>query len=129
MRPIGGPHLNQPRSALAHDVGNTKATADFHQLAARDHRVASVTYGVEGEYECGGAVVHHHRVVGAGQLTEKIGAVPMPGAALAGVDVVLEIREAARDVAHGVECRAREGSAPEIRVEHHARRIDHGAQR
>ena len=46
-------------------------------------------------------------------------------AALAGVEVVLEVRVTGGDKLHRLDCAARERRAPKVRVEDDARRVDH----
>ena len=55
----------------AEDVGNAKGAADLDQLAARDDHVAS--RGMRGEHENqrGGGVVHHQRVLRAGECRSR----------------------------------------------------------
>src|SRR5206468_10317250 len=96
VRAIGGADLDQPRAALSHYLGDPEAPADLDELAARDDGVAAVGERVERENECRGAIVDHDRVAGAGELAQQRRTVHIPRAAAAAVDVVLDLREAAR---------------------------------
>ena len=73
-------------------------------------------------------VVDDERGLGAGQPAQDRGDVVLARAARAGVEVVLEVRVAAADLAHALERRLGERRPAEVRVHDHAGRVEDAPQ-
>ena len=65
--PVRGSHLDQPRSALSHDLWDPETPADFHQLTPGDHDLPSPSQGRQDEEQGGGVVVHDQGILGTGK--------------------------------------------------------------
>ena len=124
-RAVGRSDFDESGTALRHDVRNTEAAADLHQLAARNDRLAAVSECVQRKHEGGRAVVDDDRILGTRELAEERGAVHVPRAALAGFDIEFEIAEARRDARERIDRNIGERRTAEVRMEHHARGVDH----
>ncbi len=129
VRAIRRANLDQARAAPLHDLGNTEASADLDQFAARHDRRAAVGQCVERQHQSRRAVVHDQRVLGAGELAQQRRAVRVARPALAARYVVFEIRESARHTVDRVQRHGGERRSAEVRVQHDARRVDHAPQR
>jgi hypothetical protein len=126
VRAVGSADLYELRARAAHDLGHPERAADLYELAARDDRAAALRERVEHEQHGGGVVVHHRRVLGAGQLAKQIANVVVALAAAAGRKIELE-----RDgFAHRDGCRRDrflgETRAAEIGVQDDAGQIENG---
>ena len=95
-RPVRRADLDEPRAGAREHVGDAEAVADLDQLAARDDDLAPLRERGEREQDGGGVVVDDERGLGAGQPAEEPGEVILARAALASLEVVLEVRVAAR---------------------------------
>ena len=122
------PDLDEPAPRLRHDLGDPEPAADLDQLAARHDDVAAAGQRGQREEHRGRVVVHDEPGLGAARLGEQRAGVVMARAPPAGVEVVLEVGGGAAD---GVDLRPGLGAercAPEVGVQQHARRVEHGAQ-
>ena len=128
-RAVRRPDLDEPRARAGEDVGDAEAVADLDQLAARDDDLAALRERGEREQHGGGVVVDDERGLGAGQPPEELREVILARAALAALEVVLEVRVARADLDDARERGVRERRAPEIRVHENAGRVEHAAQR
>ena len=88
--------LDEPRARAGEHVGDPEAVADLDQLAARDEHLAALGERGEREQHRGGVVVDDERRLRAGEPAQERGDVVLPRAARARVEVVLEVRVAAR---------------------------------
>ena len=127
-RAVRRPHLAQPRARSLEHVRNAEAVADLDQLAARHQHVPALGERGEREQDRGRVVVHDERGLRARQAAQDAGDVILPRAAAAGGHVVLQVRVAARDLAHAVERSLGERRAPEVRVHDHAGGVDDPSQ-
>lgn len=59
MGAIRRPHFHKSCAASSHDIGNTKRTANLHQLATRNNHFFSGPKRFQGEKNCSGIVIHH----------------------------------------------------------------------
>ena len=128
VRAVGGANLDQGDARLAHDVRNAEPAADLDQLATRDDGLASLGQGRQNQQHGRGVVVGDDRVFGAGQTPQQIGDQVVARAALAPVQVVLEIRVALGCVAGRVQGRLTERRAAQIGVDDYTRRVQDGPQ-
>jgi hypothetical protein len=126
VRAIRGADLAEPRAALRHHVGHAKRAADLDQLAPRQDHLAVRGQRVEREQHRGRVVVDDERVLGAGRLAQQLAHHLHPRATPAARHVELEVGVPGRRHGHRRGGLCGEGSAPQVRVEHHARRIEHG---
>ncbi len=116
-------------AALQHDVGDAKAVADLHELAAADEHLAAAGGGGDGEQHRGGVVVDDERVLGAGDGAERVVDVVLARGALPAHQAVLEVRVAGGgrdDRVHGL---LRQHGAAEVGVHDDPGRVDDAAQR
>ena len=121
--------LAQPRAGSLEHVGDAEAVADLDQLAARDEHVASFGERGEREQHRGRVVVDDERRPrrrSAGRRMSATWSCREPR--VAGGQVVLEVRVAARDLTDPLERRLGERRAAEVRVHDHAGRVDDAAQ-
>ena len=88
-------------------LGDAEAVADLDQLAARDDNVAPFRERGNGEQDGGGVVVDDQRGLGAGECARQRRDVVLARAARALLEVVLEVRVAARDLLNALECAGR----------------------
>ena len=95
-RAVRRPDLDEPRARAREHVGNAEAVADLDQLAARDDDLATFRERGEREQHRGRVVVDDERGLGARQAPEERREVVLARAALAALEVVLEVRVAAR---------------------------------
>ena len=129
MRAVGGADLDQPGSAGSQDVRNAEAAADLDKLAARDDHLAVARQGHQAEQDGRGVVVDHQRVLGAGQAAQQIHRVDVARAALAGIQVVLQVAVAAAGHLHGRLRGVAERRPAQVGVDQHPGGVDNGAQR
>ena len=120
--------LDEPRAGAGEHVGDAEAVADLDQLAAGDDHLASLRERREREQHGRGVVVDDERRLGAGQPPQDRRAVILPRAALAGVEVVLEVRVAAPHLDDALERLLGERRPAEVRVDDDAGRVEHAAQ-
>ena len=119
---VGGSDFANGGAGAGHDLGDAEAVADFDQLAARDDRFSAGGQLVEGQKD-GGRVVVDGDPRRAEQPLQKLRAVDVALSAPAGGEVVLQVGITG-ERRHGAERRA-----PQVGVQHHARGVDHAAQR
>ena len=124
---VRGPDLDELGPRPHQHVGDPEAAADLHQLATRDDHLASSGDRREREQHRRRAVVHDDRILGAGDLGEQARGVPVPLPAGPTLEVVLDAHRAAR-LADRRDRDRGERSPAEIRVEDHARRVEHRPQ-
>ena len=96
-RPVGRPHLDQPRTRLGQDVGDAEGVADLDQLSAADDHLLAGGQGGQAQEHGGGVVVHGHAGLGARELGQQAAEVVVARSARAGGQVVLEVRIAGCD--------------------------------
>ena len=128
MRAIGRADLDERGAARGHDVGDAEAAPDLDEFAATDDRLAAGGEGLQGEHECGGAVVDHQCILSAREFSEQRGAVHVAAAACAERDIVFEGGRRAGDLGDRLERRRSEGRAAQIGVQHDTRAVDRGPQ-
>ena len=125
---VGRPDLAQPGARTREHVGNAESVADLDQLAARDEHFASLGQRGQREQHGCGVVVDDQGGLRAGQPPQDRGGVVLARAAAALAEVVLEVRVAARDRVHPLQCFPRERCAPEIGMDDHAGGVDRPSQ-
>jgi len=121
--------LHEARARLGHDVGHPKGAADLDELAARHQNFFFRGQRVERQDHRGGAIVHHERVLGAGDLFEQSNAMRVSRATLTSADVVLEVAESFRDLFDGANGDTSERSAAKVGVKNYTGSIDDATQR
>ena len=127
-RPVRRADLDESRQRDREYLRDPEAVADLDQLAARDDDLSVRGECSQAEQQRGGVVVHDQRVLGAGQAPEDRREMVVARAACSLGEVVFEVRVALRDRASMVECGRSQGRPPEVRVQHHAGRVDDAAQ-
>src|SRR6266566_7695971 len=127
-RPVRRSDLDETRPGARQDVRDPEAVADLDQLTAGDDDFPSLRERREREKDGGGVVVDDQRSLGAGQPAQDRRDVVLAGAAGAFGEVVLEVRVAAADLDDPREGLLGERRAAEIRVDDHARRVEHASQ-
>jgi hypothetical protein len=128
VRLVRGADLDELRPRQREDLGQAERAADLDQLAARDHDLLARGEAGEPEHRRGRVVVRDDRVLGAGEVAQQLAQVIVARAALALVEVVLDVRVAAGDLLDRGACGRGERRAAEVRVQDHAGRVDHAAQ-
>jgi hypothetical protein len=68
---VCGPHLDQARAALGHDVGDAEAAANLHQLSPGNDDRGPFRHSSQGQQHGAGAVVHRHSRLGTGHLGDQ----------------------------------------------------------
>ena len=121
--------LDEARTGAGEHVGDAKAVADLDQLAARDDHLATLGERGEGEQHRRRVVVHDERGLRAGQPPQDGRDVVLARPARPRRQVELEVRVAARGLAHVVERGFGERRPAEVRVDDHAGRVEHARQR
>jgi hypothetical protein len=129
MRAVRGADLAQARAAPPHDVGDPELAADLDELAARDDDVFPVRQRLQRQQHGRRVVVDHERALGAAQAAQERLHVAIARAALLRGEVELQVRVRGGDGRQALDRERREQGATEVRVEHHARRVDHRAER
>ncbi len=125
-RAVRRPHLRQPRPGGGEDVGDPELTADLDQLTARDDDRLPLRQGGHREQERCGAVVDHHGPLGARERGEQgLGVLAAPAPA-SGATVDLDVGVGAGGARRCPRGALGERGAPEVRVQDHAGRVDHG---
>jgi hypothetical protein len=119
--------LDEPRAGLLDDLGHPERAADLHELAARDDHLAPERS--DGEQGRRRAVVDRQRRLGAGHLAQELLDVGLARAAPAAVEVELEVPVALGGAGDRVTRGRSERRPPEVRVDDHAGRVEHTAQR
>ena len=129
-RAVRGADLDQQRAGLSDHLRDAKAAADLDELPARDDDLAPRPRQCRGGQEHGGgAVVDREPGLRAGHLAQQTLDVRVARAPLAGGEIELEVRVALGRRRHRGAGARRQRSAPEVRVHHHARGVEHAAQR
>ena len=99
MGAVGGADLDQAGPALAQHIGDAKAAADLHQLAAADqHRLILAEAGQHQIDRCR-VVVDDQRVLRPGQFAEQVAGVVVAAAPFTGGEIIFQ---AAVPVGHGL---------------------------
>ena len=115
---------------LREHVGDPERAADLDELAAAHQHLAPLGVGVDREQHGGRAVVDDHRRLDAEQLAQAGLGVGLALAALAALEVVLEVGVGGRDRGDPRAAASREsGARPEVRVHHDAGRVQHAHER
>ena len=127
--PVRRADLDHARARAGEDVGDPEAVADLDQLAARHDDLASLGERCEGEQDRRGVVVHDERRLGTREPPKRLDDVGLPRAALAGLEVELEVRVRPADLHHPLERGSRERRPAEVRVDDHAGRVEDPPQR
>src|SRR5262249_30586861 len=125
VSPVSGADLDEAGAALGHDVGDTKAAADFHELAPRYDNLAPPGEGHEDEQQGRGVVVDGDRGLGAGDPGYERVDVFVAAAAFTRRQIEFEIAVATADRFHGSAGGVGEGRPAEVGVNDHARGVDH----
>ena len=120
--------LDELRPRRGHDVRDPELAADLDQLAARDQDLLAARQRRKGEQERGGAVVHDERVLGSGHRDQQRFCPGRALAALSRLAVDLQIRVGPSGSGGGTRRCLRQRRPPEVRVQHHTRRVDHRRQ-
>ncbi len=120
--------LDELRSRRGHDVGDPELAADLDQLAARDQDLLAARQRRKGEQERGGAVVHDERVLGSGHRDQQRLGAGRALAALARLAIDLQVRVGPSGSGGGARRCLRQRRPPQVRVQHHAGRVDHRRQ-
>jgi hypothetical protein len=120
--------LSQARARTGQHVRNPEAVTDLDQLTARDEHVPAFRQRRERQQHRGGVVVDDERGLRAREPAQELGDVRLARAARPGVEVVLEVRVAARRGPDLLERRRRERCAPQVRVHDDARSVQHASQ-
>ena len=129
-RAVRGPDLDQARAGLSDDLGDAEAAADLDELPARDDDLAPRPRQRRGgQQHGGGAVVDREPGLRAGHLAQQTLDVRVARAPLAGGQIELEVRVALGRRRHRGARARRQRSAPEVRVHHDARGVEHAPQR
>ena len=113
--------IDESSARLGHDLRNPEASADLHRLAARDHHVAASPERREHEQHRRGTVVHDERGLGTARSRQEARRVGVTRASASGREVELEV-DVARVLVPCNRC------ASEVRVQEHARCVDHRSQ-
>jgi hypothetical protein len=64
---VGRAHLNEPGAALAHDIRDAKAAADFHRLAAGNDDLFAAGQGRQSQQHPRRIIIHDQRRLRAGK--------------------------------------------------------------
>jgi hypothetical protein len=127
-RAVRRSYLDQPRAGPRQHIRDPEPVPDLDQLAAGDDDLPAFGERRERKQDRGRVVVDDQRGLSAGKAAQDARYVILARAARPRLQVVLEIRVAAADLANALECRLGEGSAPEIRVDDDARRVQRPPQ-
>ena len=127
--PIRAAHLDHARRCTLQHVGYPESPSDLYEFAPADHDPLPRGDRVQDQHQRRGAVVHDQSVLGTGQLGEESGTVVVPRASTALGQVEFESAVAGADRVHRAKGLFGERGAAQIRVQHDARRVQHGAQR
>ena len=125
---VGGAHLDQAAAGLGHDVRDAKRTANFHQLAARNHHFAPGGQCAQGEQHGGGVVVHDGGGLGPGELADQVGYQVIAVAPAAVLQVVFQVHWAGHGLGHALHHLLRQQGAAQVGVQHGAGEVEHGFQ-
>src|SRR2546426_3608704 len=128
VRPVRRPDLAQDGATAPHDVGDPELATDLDQLAARDDDLTTVGERLERQEDGGGVVVDDERVFGTCEAREEPFHVAVARAPLLGCEIQLEIRVGSADGREPLQGERTHERTPQVRVEHDAGRIDHGAE-
>ena len=127
-RAVGRADLDELRAARGHDVRDPELPADLDQLPARDQDLLALGERREAQQERRRAVVHHQRVLGAG---ERLHQGLRAGAALpapAGLPIHLEVRVVAGRPRRRPRRGLRQRRPAQARVQDHAGGVDDGGE-
>ena len=128
-RLVGRPHLAEPGARDLEDLRQPEAAADLDELTARDDHLAARRQGAEGQDRRGGVVVDDGRRLGTGQLAQEPRDARGAPAALAVVELELEVAVAPGHRGDRFGRLRRQRGPPQARVQQDARRVDHGPER
>ena len=127
-RAVRRPDLDQSRAGPPDDLRDPHAAADLDELAARD-RDAAAAREPDRERDRRRVVVRDERVLGAGQRDDLVlDGAESPAAAARRRDPARASRARPPPRRAASIAAARPRRAPEVRVEDHAGRVDHGGE-
>ena len=127
-RAVRGADLDELGARGTHDVGDPELAADLDQLATGDEHLLALRERSERPHERGRAVVHDEGVLGAGERDQHLLGAAAALPALARLAVDLEVGVGGGRPGGGTRRVHGQGRAPEIRVEYHPGRVDHGRE-
>ena len=84
-------HVDEARTGLLHDFGDTETATDLHTFAAAHCHVASGCQGGQHEENGGRVVVDDHRVFGTHRARDEATDTALPTSATAGGEIEFEI--------------------------------------
>ncbi len=125
---VGGAHLDQAAAGLGHDVRDAERTANFHQLAARNHHFAPGGQCAQGEQHGSGVVVHDGGGLGPGELADQVGYQVIAVAPAPVLQVVFQVHWAGQGLGHALHHLLRQQGAAQVGVQHGAGEVEHGFQ-
>ncbi|OQC35601.1 MAG: hypothetical protein BWX64_02387 [Acidobacteria bacterium ADurb.Bin051] len=127
--PVRRPDLHEPGAGGGEDLGDPERAADLDELAARDDHLPPGGEGREHEHERRRVVVDDQPRLGAGQRREQGAGPGVPVAAPAAREVELEVAAGVEEPGEGRGHAPGERRPAEVRVQEHAARVEHPAQR
>lgn len=127
-RAVGGAHLLQAGEPAADDVRDPERAPDLDQLAPRHDHFLVRGQRVEAEQDRGGVVVDHDPVLRSGHRPDQARQVRVARAALAALQVKLQVEIAGR-LGQGRDRGLAQRRAAEVGVQDHAGGVDHPPQR
>ena len=125
---VGRADLHEAGAGLGEDVGDAEAVADLDQLAAADGHVPPGGERRQDQHHGRGVVVDGHAVLRARQLREDRAEMGVARPAHAGVQVVLQVRVAARNARDPLDRRGRKRRSAQVRVHDDAGGVERRAQ-
>ncbi len=129
VRAIGRPDFAKDRAALLHNLGDSKAIANFDELSSRDNHFALASQRRQSDEHGRSAIVDHNGGFRARQSRQQLGGMHIALAPRASFEVVFEIavlRGAATEFVH--HC-FRQWRAAQVRVQNHSGSVDDRLQR
>ena len=117
--------LDQSGAGGTHDVGDAELATDLDQLAARDEHFLALGEHGQGEHQRRRTVVHDERGLGIGDRAQEKLTAPPAGPTIAGGAVDLEVGVVGGRPADGMDGTFGQRRAAEVRVQDHARGVDH----
>jgi hypothetical protein len=128
VRAVRRADLHEPCPALPQHVGNAEPAADLDRLPPRDDDLARLPEHLQGHEQARGVVVHDQPVLRPRRAPDEVAHVLVAAAAAALVEVVLQVRVPPRGLLHRGDGSLAQWSAPQVRLEDDAGRVDDPAQ-
>ena len=125
---VGAAHFAQHGAGARHHVGDAEGAADFHQFAARDDDLFILRQGIQHQQHGGRVVVDDGGRFGPRQFAQQFLDQVVAVAALARLQVEFQVHRPLQRFHHGLHGRVGQQRAAQIRVQHGARQVEHGAQ-